>query len=59
LRLATENWNVHREPWDARVYLEAALAAGDAGGARPVLDWLRDNRVQDVKLAALARQAAR
>jgi hypothetical protein len=59
LRLAQENWAAHREPWDARIYLEAALAAGNPGAARPVLDWLRDNRVQDVRLAALAQQAAR
>ena len=59
LRLARENWNVHREPWDARIYLEAALAAGNPGAARPVLEWLRENRVQDVKLAGLAGQAAR
>jgi Tfp pilus assembly protein PilF len=59
LRLAQENWSVHREPWDARIYLEAALAAGNSGAARPVLDWLRDNRVQDARLSALAQQAAR
>jgi hypothetical protein len=59
LRLAQENWAAHREPWDARIYLEAALAAGNPGAARPVLDWLRDNRVQDIRLAALAQQAAR
>jgi Tfp pilus assembly protein PilF len=59
LRLALENWSVHREPWDARIFLEAALAAGNPGAARPVLDWLRANRVQDVRLAALAQQAAR
>ncbi len=59
LRLAQENWSVHREPWDARIFLEAALAAGNPGAARPVLDWLRANRVQDVRLAALAQQAAR
>lgn len=59
LRLAQENWAVHREPWDARIYLEAALAAGNPGAARPVLDWLRENRVQDVKLASLAEEAAR
>jgi Tfp pilus assembly protein PilF len=58
LRLARENWAVHREPWDARIYLEAALAARDPGAARPVLDWLRENRVQDVKLASLAKEAA-
>lgn len=59
LRLAQENWAVHREPWDARIYLEAALAAGDRGAARPVLQWLRENRVQDVTLASLAEEAAR
>jgi tetratricopeptide (TPR) repeat protein len=50
LRLARENWAAHREPWDARIYLEAARAAGDPGAARPVLDWLREHRVQDVRL---------
>jgi tetratricopeptide (TPR) repeat protein len=59
LRLARENWAVHREPWDTRIYLEAALAAGDPGAARPVLDWLREHRVQDVKLVSLAAQAGR
>jgi Tfp pilus assembly protein PilF len=59
LRLAQENWAVHRELWDARIYLEAALAARDPGAAGPVLDWLRKNRVQDVKLASLAKEAAR
>jgi len=59
LRLAQENWAVQREPWDARIYLEAALAARNPGAARPVLDWLRENRVQDVKLASLAEEAAR
>jgi hypothetical protein len=59
LRLSQENWAVHREPWDARIYLEAALAARNPGATRPVLDWLRENRVQDVKLASLAEEAAR
>ena len=59
LRLAKENWAVQREPWDARIYLEAALAARNPGAARPVLDWLRENRVQDVKLASLVEQAAK
>lgn len=59
LRLARDNWAVHREPWDARIYLEAALAAGNPGAARPVLHWLHENRVQDLKLAGLAERAAR
>ena len=59
LRLAQENWAVHREPWDARIYLEAALAARKPGAARPVIEWLEENRVEDVSLASLAREAAR
>ena len=59
LRLAQENWAVHREPWDARIYLEAALAARKPDAVRPVLDWLEENRVEDVRLASLACDAAR
>lgn len=59
LRLARENWEVHREPWDARIFLEAALAAGNPAAARPVLDWLRQTRLQDVTLARLAGEATR
>ena len=40
LQLARENWATQREPADARILLEAALAAGDPAAARPVLDWL-------------------
>ncbi len=34
LRLAAENYRVQREPRDARVLLEAAIAAGDAAAAQ-------------------------
>jgi Tfp pilus assembly protein PilF len=59
LGLARENWEVHREPSDARIFLEAALAAGDLAATRPLLAWLREKRLQDVTLAKLAEQAAR
>lgn len=59
LRLAQGSWAVHREPWDARIYLEAALAARKPDAARPVIGWLEENRVEDVKLASLVREAAR
>jgi hypothetical protein len=52
--LARANWDVQREPADARILLEAALAAGQPDEAAPVLDWLRTNHVQDVRLRALA-----
>ena len=56
LRLARENWTVQREPIDARLVLEAALAAGDGAAARPVVGWLEETGLEDVRLAALARR---
>ncbi len=53
LRLAQQNWQVQKEPADARVFLEAAAAAGDRSAARPVLDWLRQTGLQDRALAPL------
>ncbi|KQV52126.1 hypothetical protein [Massilia sp. Root335] len=56
LAIARRNWDVQKEPADARILLEAALAAHDAASARPVLDWMRSARVEDVQLARLAAQ---
>ena len=56
LRLAEENWRVQKEPQDALVVLEAALAAGDPERAVPVAEWLRGVGLQDVKLEALMRR---
>jgi tetratricopeptide (TPR) repeat protein len=55
LRFASKNWESQREPADARVLLEAAFVAGDAGAAKPALEWLRRSRHEDVRLLALAR----
>src|SRR5438477_2478011 len=42
LAVGLENWKIgQREPRDALVVLEAALAARDARAAEPVLRWLR------------------
>jgi hypothetical protein len=54
LLLAQENWKVQREPADARILLESALAARDRTAARPVLDWLSTNHVEDLHLHQLA-----
>ena len=54
LALARENWQVQREPADARVLLEAALAAGDARPAAPVLSWLEDTGMEWRLLRELA-----
>jgi hypothetical protein len=56
LELARENWKVQREPRDARIFLEAALAAKDAAAAKPVLQWLDENHVEYRYLNELAQQ---
>lgn len=40
LRAALLNWETQREPSDARIVLEAALAAREPAAAAPVLAWL-------------------
>ena len=54
LALARLNWAEQREPADARVLLEAALAAGEPAAAAPVLRWLADSGLESVALQALA-----
>jgi tetratricopeptide (TPR) repeat protein len=54
LRLAEENWRVQREPADARLLLEAAFASGSPAAARPVLAWLDETKLEDIRLSALA-----
>lgn len=56
LRLAEENYRLQREPSDAQVLLEAALAAKDPAAAQPALDWLRTSGYEDPGYAKLARQ---
>ena len=57
LALARANWDVQREPADARILLECALAAGRPNAASPALDWLARNHVDDVRLQGLAARA--
>ncbi len=54
LALARANWDVQKEPADARVLLEAAIAAGDPAAARLVADFLAANGAEEPRLAALA-----
>lgn len=56
LQLAQQNWAQQREPADARILLEAALAARDASAAQPVLDWMRRSAVDSAALQGLAQQ---
>ena len=54
LAAATENWKSQREPRDAAVLLEAALAAGDRKAAAPVLRWLEESGLEDARLRRIA-----
>lgn len=56
LTLAQENWALQREPRDARILLEAAIAANDPTAAQPALDWLTRSGYEDPHLRKLAAQ---
>jgi tetratricopeptide (TPR) repeat protein len=56
LTLAQANWEIQKEPWDARLLLESALAVGSWNAARPVIDWLHNNHVEDMRLQQLVAQ---
>jgi Tfp pilus assembly protein PilF len=56
LKLARENWAEQREPADARVLLEAALAANDRAAAGPVLAWIARSGIESLVLRGLASQ---
>lgn len=51
LELALRNWQVQKEPIDARVVLDAARAAGRPAAARPVEEWLEATGLEDVRLS--------
>ncbi len=53
LVLGKENFAVQREPIDARILLEAAVAARDPAAAQPVLDWMAASGIQSVALQPL------
>jgi hypothetical protein len=55
LEMALRNWQVQRAPWDARVVLEAALAAKQPAAAAAVLDFLQKTKLEDPILAPLAK----
>ncbi len=57
LALAADNWRVQKEPLDARIALEAALAARQPKAAIEVLAWLERSKLQGEKLTQLAALA--
>jgi tetratricopeptide (TPR) repeat protein len=56
LVLARQNWVEQREAADARVLLEAALAAGEPAAAAPVLRWMADTGFESLALKTLAER---
>jgi hypothetical protein len=56
LRLAAENYRLQREPRDARILMEAALAANDHAAAQPAIVWLGTSGYEDPLYANLAQR---
>ncbi len=56
LAAAAENWKSQREPRDAALLLEAALAARDPAAAAPALAWLDSSGFESRRLQELARK---
>jgi len=54
LALAVENWRVQKEPLDARIVLEAALAAEKPEAAREIVRWIGATHLEGERVAALA-----
>ncbi|MDX1587929.1 MAG: hypothetical protein R3296_03240 [Oleiphilaceae bacterium] len=53
LWMARDNFRNQREPLDARILLESALAAEAPGQALPAVRWMRGHGVTDVRLEPL------
>ena len=53
LPLAQASWQRQKEPWDARLLLEAALASGRREAAKPVLERLARDRTEHIGLRRL------
>jgi len=56
LDLARRNWQVQRAPWDARVLLQAALAARQPLAAQDALEFLDKTHLQDPIIEPLVRR---
>ncbi|MBA8889792.1 tetratricopeptide (TPR) repeat protein [Dokdonella fugitiva] len=56
LELALENWSVQKEPLDARIALESALAAGRARDVVVIADWVVRTRLEGARIAELVRR---
>ena len=56
LKLGIKNFEEQREPADARILMEAAIAAKDPAAAEPALKWMTQSGIDSVALKKLAAQ---
>jgi Tfp pilus assembly protein PilF len=56
LALSIENWQLQKEPPDAVLFAQAALALGQAQAASSVVEWAEKSGYSDPQLAPLLRQ---
>ena len=57
LALALTNWSMQKEPRDAELVLQAALATRDRAAARPVLEWMARHRHRGSAVEGARRRA--
>ena len=53
LQLAKSNWQIQKEPADARIYLEAAIAMNNKNEASTIINWIAANQQQDATLSRI------
>ena len=56
LALARTNFTIQREPADASILLESAIAAKDPAAAQPALDWVQQTGIDAPTLLSLAQR---
>lgn len=56
LALALDDWAIQKEPLDARIALECAIAAGRPHDADAIVEWIDRTRLEGAKLATLVRR---
>ncbi len=53
LELAKLNWQIQKEPADARIYLDAAIAMNNKNEASIVINWIAANQQEDAALNSI------
>jgi hypothetical protein len=56
LALSIENWRLQKEPPDALLFVQVALALGQAHAAEPVVVWMEQTGYSDPELSAAVKR---